>query len=53
MLPKMRGCLNAVRNGVRSARVIDGRVRNAIRTTVLTDQPMGTTVVPDVPGGMT
>ncbi|WP_405783755.1 acetylglutamate kinase [Streptomyces sp. NBC_00859] len=53
MLPKMRGCLDAVRNGVRSARVIDGRVRNAIRTTVLTGEPMGTTVVPDIPGEMT
>ncbi|TRV71401.1 acetylglutamate kinase [Streptomyces sp. 130] len=53
MLPKMRGCLDAVRGGVRSAHVIDGRHRGAVLNAVLTDQPVGTTVLPDIPGAMT
>ncbi|MFB7216554.1 acetylglutamate kinase [Streptomyces sp. NPDC056255] len=53
MLPKMQGCLHAVRNGVRSAQVVDGRVRNAILSAVLMDRRSGTTVVPDVQGEMT
>ncbi|MGW2089064.1 acetylglutamate kinase [Streptomyces sp. NPDC001880] len=52
MLPKMQGCLHAVRNGVGRARVIDGRVRNAIFTGVLTDRRFGTVVVPDDKGDM-
>ncbi|MGW2713899.1 acetylglutamate kinase [Streptomyces sp. NPDC001356] len=53
MLPKMRGCLDAVRGGVRSAHVVDGRDRGAVLNTVLTDRPVGTTVLPDIPGAMT
>ncbi len=47
MLPKMAGCLRAVRSGVPSARVIDGRIPHAILTGVFTDEPFGTTVVRD------
>ncbi|OIK23562.1 acetylglutamate kinase [Streptomyces malaysiense] len=53
MLPKMRGCLEAVRGGVRSAHVVDGRDRDAILTTILTDRSVGTTVLPDPPGAKT
>ncbi|CAM5535003.1 Acetylornithine/succinyldiaminopimelate aminotransferase [Streptomyces alboniger] len=47
MIPKMRGCLHAVSNGVRSARVIDGRVRHSVLLEIFTDEGIGTMVVPD------
>ncbi|MEQ8143361.1 acetylglutamate kinase [Streptomyces sp. OP7] len=47
MIPKMAGCLHAVNNGVRSARVIDGRVRHSILLQMFTDHGAGTVVVPD------
>ncbi|MFJ3624411.1 acetylglutamate kinase [Streptomyces iakyrus] len=47
MIPKMRGCLDAVAAGVRSARVIDGRVRHAVLLEILADDGIGTMVVPD------
>jgi acetylglutamate kinase len=51
MVPKMEGCLHAVRNGVRTARVIDGRVPHSILLEIFTDEGIGTMVVPDdVPG---
>ncbi|MFE8012039.1 acetylglutamate kinase [Streptomyces antibioticus] len=46
MLPKMEGCLRAVRSGVRQAQVLDGRVPHAVLDGVLGDTPPGTTVVP-------
>ncbi|MFM9445615.1 acetylglutamate kinase [Streptomyces acidiscabies] len=46
MLPKMEGCLRAVRGGVRRAQVIDGRVPHAVVRSLLEGQG-GTTVVPD------
>ncbi|MCP9946443.1 acetylglutamate kinase [Streptomyces somaliensis] len=50
MVPKMEGCLHAVRNGVRTARVIDGRVPHAILLEIFTDEGVGTMVVPDGQG---
>lgn len=47
MVPKMRGCLHAVRNGVHTARVIDGRVPHSILLEIFTDEGIGTMVVPD------
>ncbi|MER5302686.1 acetylglutamate kinase [Streptomyces lasiicapitis] len=47
MVPKMQGCLHAVRNGVHTARVIDGRVQHAILLEIFTDEGIGTMVVPD------
>ncbi|MGG2463493.1 acetylglutamate kinase [Streptomyces sp. RGM 3693] len=47
MVPKMQGCLHAVRNGVRNARVIDGRVQHSILLEIFTDEGIGTMVVPD------
>ncbi|WP_328722687.1 acetylglutamate kinase [Streptomyces sp. NBC_00247] len=47
MVPKMQGCLYAVRNGVETARVIDGRVQHAILLEIFTDEGVGTMVVPD------
>ncbi|UQA96440.1 acetylglutamate kinase [Streptomyces halobius] len=47
MVPKMRGCLHAVRHGVHTARVIDGRVQHSILLEIFTDEGIGTMVVPD------
>lgn len=46
MLPKMEGCLRAVR-GVRRAHVLDGRVPHAVLRGALGETGPGTTVVPD------
>ncbi|MFJ9340525.1 acetylglutamate kinase [Streptomyces sp. NPDC101733] len=51
MLPKMEGCLRAVRAGVGRARVIDGRVPHALLSGVFTEEGPGTTVVPDATPG--
>ncbi|MBB0229014.1 acetylglutamate kinase, partial [Streptomyces calidiresistens] len=51
MVPKMEGCLHAVRNGVRTARVIDGRVQHSILLEIFTDEGVGTMVLPDPPPG--
>jgi len=47
MVPKMEGCLRAVREGVRTAHVLDGRVPHALLLEVFTDEGIGTMVVPD------
>ncbi|MFI0087940.1 acetylglutamate kinase [Streptomyces bobili] len=46
MLPKMEGCLRAVRGGVRRAQVLDGRVPHAVLDGILGETGPGTTVVP-------
>ncbi|MFF8193370.1 acetylglutamate kinase [Streptomyces bobili] len=46
MLPKMEGCLRAVRGGVRRAQVLDGRVPHAVLDGILGGTDPGTTVVP-------
>jgi acetylglutamate kinase len=51
MVPKMEGCLHAVRNGVNTARVIDGRVQHSILLEIFTDEGIGTMVVPDAEEG--
>nr|WP_145484369.1 MULTISPECIES: acetylglutamate kinase [Streptomyces] len=50
MVPKMEGCLRAVREGVRAARVIDGRVPGALLREGFRDRGAGTTVFPDRSG---
>jgi len=47
MLPKMEGCLRAVRSGVGTARVLDGRVQHSLLLEIFTDEGVGTMVVPD------
>ena len=47
MVPKMEACLRAVRGGVRTAHVIDGRVPHALLLEVFTDSGVGTMVVPE------
>jgi acetylglutamate kinase len=47
MVPKMTGCLHAVRNGVGAARVIDGRLPHSVLLEMFTDDGVGTVIVPD------
>ncbi|PCJ13910.1 MAG: acetylglutamate kinase [Gammaproteobacteria bacterium] len=44
MLPKIRCALEAVKNGVTSAHIIDGRVPNAVLLEIFTDSGVGTLV---------
>lgn len=46
MIPKMEACLRAVRGGVPSAHVIDGRVPHSLLVEIFTDEGFGTMVVP-------
>ena len=46
MVPKMEGCLRAVRGGVAAAHVIDGRVPHAVLLEIVTSEGIGTMVVP-------
>lgn len=46
MVPKIEACLRAVRAGVPSAHVIDGRVAHSVWTELFSGQGTGTTVVP-------
>jgi acetylglutamate kinase len=44
MLPKVRCALEAVRSGVRSAHIIDGRVEHAVLLEIFTDGGIGTLI---------
>jgi len=48
MLPKIRCALEAVKNGVGSAHIIDGRVENAVLLEILTDSGVGTLITNQV-----
>ena len=47
MLPKLDAALHAVRHGVHSVHVVDGRVPNAVLLELLTTEGVGTTILPD------
>ena len=47
MLPKVRCALSAVKNGVSSSQIIDGRVAHAVLLEVLTDEGVGTMISSD------
>jgi acetylglutamate kinase len=49
MLPKIGSALDAVRNGVASSHVIDGRVEHALLLEVLTNAGVGTMIRGDAP----
>jgi acetylglutamate kinase len=49
MLPKIGSALDAVRNGVASSHIIDGRVEHALLLEVLTNQGVGTMIRADDP----
>ncbi len=42
MVPKMEGCLRAVRGGVATAHVIDGRIPHAVLLDIVSDAGVGT-----------
>ncbi len=44
MLPKIGSALDAVKNGVKSCHIIDGRVEHALLLEVLTDEGVGTLI---------
>jgi acetylglutamate kinase len=44
MLPKIGCALDAVKNGVHTAHIIDGRVSHAVLLEILTDQGIGTLI---------
>ena len=44
MLPKIKCALDAVKNGVKSAHIIDGRVEHAVMLEVFTDEGVGTLI---------
>ncbi|WP_280231166.1 acetylglutamate kinase [Nocardia cyriacigeorgica] len=50
MVPKMEACLRAVRGGVPSAHVIDGRVPHSVLLELFTGEGIGTMVTPAPPG---
>ncbi|HWD16031.1 MAG TPA: acetylglutamate kinase [Casimicrobiaceae bacterium] len=51
MLPKIGSALDAVKNGVKSTHIIDGRVAHALLLEVLTNQGVGTMIrADDAPG---
>jgi acetylglutamate kinase len=47
MLPKLGAALHAVRNGVKAAHIIDGRVINSLLLEVLTSEGVGTAIRSD------
>jgi acetylglutamate kinase len=47
MLPKIGCALSAVRNGVKSTHIIDGRVSHAVLLEVFTDGGVGTLITAD------
>ena len=49
MLPKIGSALDAVRNGVQSSHIIDGRVDHALLLEVLTNEGVGTMIRADPP----
>ncbi len=44
MLPKVECALNAVKNGVQSATIVDGRVEHAVLLEIFTDEGVGTLI---------
>jgi len=46
MIPKIRACIDAVRNGVGHAHILDGRVPHALLLEVFTNEGVGTMVAP-------
>jgi acetylglutamate kinase len=47
MIPKVESCIHAVRNGVRNAHILDGRVAHVLLLEIFTDRGIGTMVFPE------
>ncbi|MBO8137893.1 MAG: acetylglutamate kinase [Desulfotomaculum sp.] len=46
MIPKVECCVSAIKNGVKSTHILDGRVPHSLLLEVFTDKGVGTMVVP-------
>jgi acetylglutamate kinase len=46
MIPKLKCCIDAVKKGVTSAHIVDGRVEHSVLLEVFTDAGMGTVLKP-------
>jgi acetylglutamate kinase len=44
MIPKITSCIDAVRNGVRRAHILDGRIPHVLLLEVFTDEGIGTMI---------
>lgn len=49
MIPKIEACISAVRNGVNSAHLLDGRVPHVVLVELFTDAGVGTMITRDRP----
>jgi acetylglutamate kinase len=45
MIPKVNCCVEAVKNGVKKAHIIDGRVEHAVLLEIFTDKGVGTQII--------
>ena len=45
MIPKVASCIHAVRNGVRRAHILDGRIAHVLLLEIFTDEGIGTMVM--------
>lgn len=46
MIPKLRGCIKAVRHGVHKTHIINGRLTHSLLLKIFTDKGVGTQLVP-------
>jgi acetylglutamate kinase len=46
MIPKVDSCLRAINNGVKKAHIIDGRIEHSILLELLTNEGIGTAILP-------
>ncbi len=47
MIPKIESCVSAVRNGVRRAHILDGRIPHVLLLEIFTDEGIGTMILGD------
>ena len=47
MIPKVRSCISAVRQGVHRAHILDGRIAHVLLLEIFTDAGIGTMVMRD------
>jgi acetylglutamate kinase len=47
MIPKVRCCIDAIREGVHKSHIVDGRVEHAVLLEIFTDGGVGTEIYPE------
>ena len=47
MIPKIESCVSAIRNGVRRAHILDGRIPHVLLLEIFTDEGIGTMILGD------